>query len=172
MDVTLPDYESLTAAIRSLAGRLGAGRRGERLAAYALAAPDLVVFASRVLLDERVPRALRGEIVASLIYIASPFDLIPESLFGPFGLVDDAVVASRLFDALLNRVDPAVARELWPGDRAVFDTLQGVAAGARRIFKHGLRDGARLLAREGLRAAARALRAAIPDGLALSSHPG
>jgi uncharacterized membrane protein YkvA (DUF1232 family) len=143
------DYEGVHATIQRLAAWVTGGRFGDRFAAYALAGPDLLILASRVLRDGRVPRIIRGEIVAAAVYLASPIELIPEVLFGPFGLVDDAVVAARLFDVLLNRVEPDVVRELWPGDRAVLETLQAAAADARRVFAGGLRRGVRVLLRRG-----------------------
>ena len=141
-------YDSLRALLDRALGRL-AGRQGVRLGAYAFAGADLFVFLGRVLADRRVPPVLRGEILASALYIASPFEVVPESLFGPEGLVDDAVVATRLFDVLLNGVDIQLARELWPGDAAVLDRLQAAARDGRRVFATGLETGVRRLMRSG-----------------------
>lgn len=146
-DLSAPPYEALHASLRRLLARAGGGKLGDRLAAYALAGADLVVYARRVLADERVPRDLRGEVLAGLLYVALPFDVVPESLFGPAGLVDDALVLTRVLDALLNRVEEPIARELWPGDRAVLEAARGIAADGRRLFGAGFRPGARLLAR-------------------------
>jgi uncharacterized membrane protein YkvA (DUF1232 family) len=138
--------ERIGAAFAALAGRLG-----ERFAAYALAAPDLAVLYWRVVFDERVPRARRGELIAAALYVLSPIDVVPEALFGPIGLVDDAAVASRLFDVLLNGVPPEVVREHWPGDRATLARLRDLAARARRAFAggRGLGAGVRRLFRRG-----------------------
>ncbi len=156
------DYESLHSLIQGLWGdigaRLGARRLADRLAAYALAAPDLVVLAGRVVRDGRVSRAQRGEILACAVYLASPIDLIPEVLFGPFGLVDDAMVAARLVDLLVNKVEPAVVDEYWPGDRTVLATLRELAADARKVFAAGLTQGVRVLIRRGARQVGRLLR--------------
>jgi uncharacterized membrane protein YkvA (DUF1232 family) len=152
------DYERLHDAVHRLAALIGGDRLGRAFASVALAGPDLVVFAGRALRDERIPRKLRGEIIASAIFIASPFELVPVTLFGPAGLVDDALVAARLFDVLLNRIEPAIVRELWPGERAVLERLQSIAAEGRKVFGAGLRQGVRLLARRGARQVARLVR--------------
>jgi uncharacterized membrane protein YkvA (DUF1232 family) len=47
---------------------------------------------------------LVGMLVAA-IYIVSPIDLIPELVFGPFGLIDDAAVAAWLAGALLSETE-------------------------------------------------------------------
>jgi uncharacterized membrane protein YkvA (DUF1232 family) len=153
----LPRYEALHDGVTRLAARLAGGRLGGRLAGIALVGPDLAVFIARALVDERIPRATRGEIIASAVYIASPFEIVPAALFGPIGLVDDALVAARLLDVILNKIDGEVVRDLWPGDRAVLETLQGAAAELRKLFGAGLRQGARLLARRGAREIGRRL---------------
>jgi uncharacterized membrane protein YkvA (DUF1232 family) len=157
-----PTYEAFHATVRRLAARVaanaGLGKQGDRFAAYALAAPDLIVLAGRALTDDRVPRAQKGEILASVLYLASPIDIFPEALFGPFGLVDDVVVATRLFDLLLNKLEPEILRAHWPGDRAVLETLQGIATEARKIFGAGLKNGVRVLVKRGAREIGKRLR--------------
>lgn len=142
----LPDtYDELRETLGRVAATC-AGRRGDRLAAYALAAPDLFVLFGRVLADGRIARAQRGELIASALYVLSPVDVIPEALFGPLGLVDDAAVIARFFDTLLNGVPIEIVREHWPGDVHVLERLQDLAAEGRRVFGGGLRGGIRQLA--------------------------
>ena len=41
----------------------------------------------------KYPRAslmLKSVMVAMLVYVLSPVDMMPEAIFGPFGMVDDA----------------------------------------------------------------------------------
>lgn len=45
-------------------------------------------------------------IILSLIYVISPFDLIPESLFGPAGLPDDLVVFAFMVYMILTGRSP------------------------------------------------------------------
>jgi hypothetical protein len=54
--------------------------------------PDAVVFLLRLLRDERVPLGTKAIALASIGYILSPIDLLPEFIFGPLGLVDDLLV--------------------------------------------------------------------------------
>jgi len=154
-------YEALHASIRRLAARLGGGRLGDRLAAYGLLGPDLVVLARRLLADERVPKEVRGEIYGALLYVAVPFDLVPESLFGPAGLVDDALVLTRLLDTLLNKIEAPLVREHWPGDPRVLETARGLAAEGRKLFGAGMRTGLRLVGRRFADAAREAVASAV-----------
>ncbi|GIW71620.1 MAG: hypothetical protein KatS3mg102_1162 [Planctomycetota bacterium] len=153
-------YEDVRARLSGLAGRL-AGRRGARAAAWLLAGPDLLWLLGRVLADERVPRRQRGELIAAALYLASPVDLVPEALFGPVGLVDDATVLSRLLDTLLNRLPARVVEEHWPGDPQALAQLRALAQSGRRLFSLGAATGLRQL----LVRALRQLRAQLPQPL-------
>ena len=41
-------------------------------------------------------------IIFSLIYMASPIDILPEALLGPLGLIDDSLVGMNLVRTLGN----------------------------------------------------------------------
>jgi uncharacterized membrane protein YkvA (DUF1232 family) len=146
----LPRYEW----IRERVGKAGAvvgGQLGARVTAWAMAGPDLALLAGRVLGDGRVPFRMRGEIVAGALYVLSPVDIVPESLFGPIGLIDDATVLSRMLDTLLNRVPAQVVEEHWPGERAELDRLRDLAKTGRKLFSLGAATGLRTLLARGLR---------------------
>lgn len=53
--------------------------------------------------DPQAPIRLRLSIVASIIYILSPIDLIPEMFLGPLGLVDDSAVAMGLIAFIFSK---------------------------------------------------------------------
>ena len=50
-------------------------------------------------------------LLAAALYVLSPVDLVPEALFGIFGLADDAMLVSWLAGALLVDTDAYLARE-------------------------------------------------------------
>lgn len=57
----------------------------------------------------------------SLFYIISPIDLIPEALFGPFGLMDDFGIL--LFG--MKYVKKEIAKFIeWEATQAVYDTIE------------------------------------------------
>ncbi|WP_044469556.1 DUF1232 domain-containing protein [Mannheimia massilioguelmaensis] len=43
------------------------------------------------------------KIVIILIYLLSPFDILPEALLGPLGLVDDAAAIALLIKTILTK---------------------------------------------------------------------
>src|SRR5215218_10446704 len=90
-----------------------AGRRTEARA-VARFIPDCLVLLKRLLGDDRIPRRRKLLLVASLAYLASPIDLVPD--FIPVaGQLDDAIVVALAIRHVGRAAGPAVIRELWPG---------------------------------------------------------
>ncbi|MHC4390385.1 MAG: YkvA family protein [Planctomycetota bacterium] len=139
-------YERIRDRLATTMERVG-GRLGRGLSAWTLAGPDLCHLLVRVIADPRVSRARRGELVASIVYLVSPIDLVPEALLGPLGVVDDAFVLARLLDCLLNKVPAAIVAEHWAGDPAQLERLQRLAAEGRKIFSLGFKVGVAQLVR-------------------------
>jgi uncharacterized membrane protein YkvA (DUF1232 family) len=70
--------------------------------------------------------------VLGVAYVLSPIDLLPEFLFGPIGLLDDALVLALTVSRLVNRVHPDVVRAHWSGQGEVLDAIQRVSGWAER----------------------------------------
>ncbi len=51
--------------------------------------PNFVRLGWRLFRDRRVPRSLKSMVVLTLLYIGSPFDVIPDFFFPGFSYVDD-----------------------------------------------------------------------------------
>jgi uncharacterized membrane protein YkvA (DUF1232 family) len=93
------------------------------------ALPDLVRLIARLVGDPLLPRAAKIALGAAMVYLASPFDLIPD--FIPFvGYLDDLLLAALLVDGLLNWVDRALVLKYWPGTP---DSLERLARAARML---------------------------------------
>lgn len=88
---------------------------GRRDAARAIAGliPDCVVLCSRLLRDPRVPRRKKALLIGLAVYLALPFDLVPD--FIPIaGQLDDVIIAALVLRNLL-RSEESVVRQHWPG---------------------------------------------------------
>ena len=91
------------------------------------AVPDLVRLLSRLVADPVLPRSVKLALAAALVYLLSPFDLLPDFL--PFiGYLDDLAVAAVVVDGILNHVDRALVMRYWPASP---DALEKVARVAR-----------------------------------------
>ena len=63
---------------------------------------------------------------AALLYVLSPVDIIPEAVFGLFGIVDDAMVATWLARSVVEHADAFLA---WEGAVAQGHGPQDASAG-------------------------------------------
>lgn len=91
--------------------------------------PRLARMLASLLRDSDVPTPAKIVLAAMAVYLASPFDLIPD--FIPFlGVLDDVLVVALVVDGLLNHLDRRLIERYWPGDAA---SLDAVAAVARRL---------------------------------------
>ena len=111
--------------------------------------PDLAILLLRLLRDKRVSVGDKAIALAGLAYVLSPLDLMPEFLFGPFGLLDDLVVISATLLRLVNRVHPDVVRSHWAGQGDALEVIQGVTAWCERQFSGRLQGVVRRLLRPG-----------------------
>jgi uncharacterized membrane protein YkvA (DUF1232 family) len=90
------------------------------------ALPDLVRLLARLVSDPRLPRPAKIVLAAAALYLASPFDLIPD--FIPIvGYLDDVLVAAVILDGVLNYVDRRLLLRYWPGSVASLDKLARTA---------------------------------------------
>ncbi len=93
------------------------------------ALPELGRLIARLVNDPILPRPAKLALLAAGVYLASPFDLIPD--FVPvLGWVDDLLVAAIVVDGILGYVERDLVLKYWPGSAASFDT---VARSARHL---------------------------------------
>jgi uncharacterized membrane protein YkvA (DUF1232 family) len=93
---------------------LVAAGRGADARALARFVPDCVVLFKRLLADPRVEWWRKALLVAVIVYLASPIDLVPD--FIPVaGQLDDAILVVIAVRVLLHGSGPRLLAEHWPG---------------------------------------------------------
>lgn len=133
-ELTTQDFDRfiqrLTRRLRIRLSGLSAGDGGEPYpyAHHLGQLPDLVELVADLAVDDRVPQARRRLLVAALVYVMSPGDLLPESIVGPVGFADDLVVVALAAGAILRGGPAEVARDLWRGDGELEAVLRGIVA--------------------------------------------
>lgn len=91
-----------------------------------LALPRLALLVPRLATDERVPTRTKLALTGLAVYLASPWDLIPD--FIPvLGQLDDSIAILLFVDGMLNQVDDAVLLEHWTGEAETLKRLQWLA---------------------------------------------
>src|SRR5215210_3019412 len=84
--------------------------------------PHCAVLFKRLLADRRVPAKWKVASGFALVYLAFPFDLVPD--FIPVaGQLDDAIVIALVLRGLLRSAGPQLMREHWPGPTALLVPL-------------------------------------------------
>jgi len=88
--------------------------------------PDCLVLFKRMLGDSRLPRRYRAIVIAMLVYLALPFDVIPD--FIPVaGQFDDAVVVVLTLRAIVRGGGLEMIEEHWPGPRSSLSLILKLA---------------------------------------------
>lgn len=94
-----------------------------------LAVPRVALLIPKLVADGRVPTGTKLALTGLGIYLASPWDIIPD--FIPvLGQLDDAIAVLLFVDGVLNQVDDTVLLEHWTGEVA---TLRRLQSWSRRV---------------------------------------
>jgi len=54
--------------------------------------------------EKKTDWSLIGLVIFTIVYVASPIDLIPEGLLGPLGFADDAALIAYLLKRIIDKV--------------------------------------------------------------------
>jgi uncharacterized membrane protein YkvA (DUF1232 family) len=88
--------------------------------------PYCAVLFKRLMGDPRVSRTWKAWSAFALVYLAVPFDLVPD--FIPVaGQLDDAILVALVLRGLLRSAGPRLLREHWPGPTALLVPLERFA---------------------------------------------
>jgi uncharacterized membrane protein YkvA (DUF1232 family) len=107
---------------------LVAGSRQWDVRVIARLVPYCAILFKRLLGDSRVPLHWKLASALALVYLAMPFDLVPD--FIPLaGQLDDAILVALVLRGLLRSAGPLLLREHWPGPAALLAPLERFAFG-------------------------------------------
>jgi uncharacterized membrane protein YkvA (DUF1232 family) len=88
--------------------------------------PDAVRLIRRLAADKTLPAGVRVRLVLLLIYLAIPFDPIPD--FIPvLGYADDAIIVAAVLRSVVRRAGLDAVRAHWPGSDDGFAALTRLA---------------------------------------------
>jgi uncharacterized membrane protein YkvA (DUF1232 family) len=105
----------------------------DTLREFALFLPNFLILLKRLVGDPRVPRKSKLILGATIVYLVSPIDVVPDFLPG-VGQLDDVIVALLALHSILNRVDGEVVVEHWPGNENVIRMVRaGLSAVAQLV---------------------------------------
>jgi uncharacterized membrane protein YkvA (DUF1232 family) len=76
--------------------------------------PDLLRLLRRLAADRTLPRGVRLRLVFLLVYLAMPFDLVPD-VVPVLGYADDVVVLALVLRSVVRRAGPEALGRHWTG---------------------------------------------------------
>ncbi|MEU8079614.1 YkvA family protein [Catellatospora citrea] len=103
-------------------GLLLARPKGPLLAEAVRLLPDLLRLLRRLAADRTLPRGVRVRLALLMVYLAIPFDLIPDFL-PVIGYADDAIIVALVLRSTVRRAGLAAVRRHWPGTEDGFAAL-------------------------------------------------
>ena len=107
-----------------------AAGRGAHAKALTRFVPDCAVLFRRLAADPRVSRPRKALIGILVLYLAMPFDLVPD--FIPVaGQLDDAILVALVLRAVLRDAGPGLVAEHWPGPAESLEAILRLAGPAR-----------------------------------------
>lgn len=84
--------------------------------------PDIVRLLRNLSQDETIGRSFRWKLRALFVYLAMPFDLVPD--FVPvIGHIDDAIIVWLVLSSIARGVGSTRIRRHWPGSSNGLETL-------------------------------------------------
>jgi uncharacterized membrane protein YkvA (DUF1232 family) len=94
-------------------------------------APEIFEFYARLFSNPGLSRDARALVNAVLAYFVVPEDVLPESEFGPLGLMDDLFVAAHCYRILRRELAPEIVPAAWIGEGDLDDVMDQVYSECR-----------------------------------------
>lgn len=117
---------------RSLGERATSGgatdKASSRIVEYLAILPDLFHLGVRLVFDPQVPASNKGALLAAIIYVVSPVDLIPDAI-PVAGWIDDLVAMALALNAFFDVEDEnakIAVKRYWAGEDSVFEVTKHI----------------------------------------------
>ena len=121
----------LAVVYAAVVGVLFLGARQWDIRVIARCVPYSAILFKRLLADPRVPARWKIASALALVYLALPFDLVPD--FIPVaGQLDDAILIALVLRGLIRSAGPVLLRQHWPGPAALLIPLERLAGALPR----------------------------------------
>jgi len=92
-----------------------------------------------------VPQKTRLLLGSALVYFVVPFDLLPEVMTGPAGLLDDLVLALAVLQQAFGRDLGPVAEKYWSGSQPLRQVLADILEAAGSLLGYDVYERLRSL---------------------------
>lgn len=99
--------------------------------------PNFVKLIYRLLQDDRVTKTDKALLAATVAYVLSPWDFLPDMI--PFlGQLDDLLLVALVLKRLMDSVEQEVLLEYWDGNKDLILTIEQITDLAVRFLPPGV----------------------------------
>ena len=99
--------------------------------------PNLLKLLYRLLKDKAITLTDRTLVIATIAYVLSPLDFLPDMI--PFlGQVDDILLVALVLKRLMDSVSPEVLTRYWDGDEDLLNLIEKVLNFAVYLVPQGV----------------------------------
>lgn len=102
--------------------------------------PDLFKLLTEILNERDVNPQLRLKVCAAIAYYVAPFDIIPESIYGPKGYIDDIYVCSFVLKEIESEIGIEFLESLWEGEEDLKNALDESFSKSEIVVKDQIDD--------------------------------
>ena len=85
--------------------------------------PNLFKLLCDVLEEEALDRETRLEVSAAISYYVVPMDVIPETIYGPYGYIDDIYISVYVLNRIAEKYGYDLLQEVWSFDNDIKEVL-------------------------------------------------
>ena len=85
--------------------------------------PELFKLLIETLNDKKMKSKLRLEVSAALAYYVAPFDIIPETIYGPYGYIDDIFICLYVLRDIERELGYKFLEDLWENERNLNEVM-------------------------------------------------
>ncbi|HMA61420.1 MAG TPA: DUF1232 domain-containing protein [bacterium] len=75
--------------------------------------PDIFKLICNLSLDRNVDSEIKGKLAPVVAYFVSPFDHIPEEIWGAVGYADDLILSALVLNKVADDIDDEVLEKYW-----------------------------------------------------------
>ncbi len=101
--------------------------------------PNFVKLLYRLMQDERITVNDKALVAATIAYVLSPWDLIPD-MIPFFGQIDDLLLVALVLKRLMDSVEQEVILEYWDGNQDLILTIEKIINLAVRFLPPKIYD--------------------------------
>ncbi|HYR11708.1 MAG TPA: YkvA family protein [Longimicrobium sp.] len=115
-------------------------RDGASLMSMVRDVPAFLKLLARLATDPRVSKVDKAIVAATLVYLVSPIDLVPDWVVPVVGQIEDIYLLALALSRLVNNAGMEVLEDHWEGDPGTLEAALGALNGAAALLPGPIRS--------------------------------